>query len=135
MPKRKVGKPLCPRCGRPVDWVERVRIGGRVYLYAVHYGGYEKLENGKARKKVEKCYLGPEDAYIYATTTHENLGLVLKGTHDSGRVLDYLDALVRYLERPGLELRSERLRQIAAKLRELADSLDDIADAEELGEA
>lgn len=134
MPRKRKSpkdKPICPRCGLPIDWYERVRQGNRVYLYAVHYLGYEKTPSGKIRKKVKKCYLGPETAYIYASTTHQNIGLILRGAHDPERVLDYLDALIRYLESPHFELRPEIMRKIAARLRVLADSLEDLARIEE----
>lgn len=55
MPREKV----CPRCGAPYSYIERLRIGGNTYLYAVHYVG-----KGKSRRK-ERCYLGPE-RYINA---------------------------------------------------------------------
>jgi len=130
---RKKDKPICPRCGRPIDYFDRVKRGDRVYLYAVHYEGYEKV-GGKIRKRVKKCYLGPIDAYTYVSKTHSNIGLILRGAHDPERVIDYLDALIHYLENPGVDLDPGLLRRIAAKLRELADSLEDIARVEE-GEA
>ena len=127
---RKKDKPLCPRCGSPIDYFDRVKRGNRVYLYAVHYEGYTRV-GSKIRKRVRKCYLGPEDAYTYVSRTHVREGLVLRGAHDPERVLDYLTALIHYLENPELDLSSQLLKRIAAKLRELADSLEDIARVEE----
>jgi len=60
-------KPVCPRCGGAVDWYERYRKGGRVYLYAVHVDP----DSGRRRK----CYLGPVDGYVHARTTHPMLSL------------------------------------------------------------
>jgi hypothetical protein len=34
-------KPACPRCGRPISFVEEQRKGDRVYYVAHHYLGYE----------------------------------------------------------------------------------------------
>lgn len=50
---------ICPRCGRVYSYIETLKIGGNVYLYAVHY-----VREGKKRRK-ERCYLGPE-RYINA---------------------------------------------------------------------
>jgi len=52
----------CPRCGEPISFIERRKMGNRVYLYAVHYYGYERGPNGKPRPKLRRCYLGPEEA-------------------------------------------------------------------------
>jgi len=60
----------CPRCGLPYSYLERHRIGSRVYLYAVHYEGYEKGPDGRVRKRVRKCYLGPEEALQEAYISH-----------------------------------------------------------------
>ena len=83
---------ICPRCGEPYSYIERVVRGGRVYYYAVHYEGYVK-SGGKIKKKVRKCYLGP-DYYEYVTKTHYNLGITLKGLHDSTRAVSYLNNLL-----------------------------------------
>jgi hypothetical protein len=48
-------KPVCPRCGRPISFIEEQRKGDRVY-YIAHY--YLGCEEGK--KKEERCYLGPK---------------------------------------------------------------------------
>jgi hypothetical protein len=66
------GKPICPRCGGVVDWVERHRVKTgyntyRTYIIAVHLD--------KESKKRRKCYLGPEGGYSSAAITHvEHLG-------------------------------------------------------------
>ena len=127
MPKVKKNKPICPVCGRPIDWIERARKGNQVYLYAVHYLGYEKTPKGKIKKKVEKCYLGPERAYIYVTKTHLRDGLVLRGAHDRERLLEYLEAIIRGLNRAALDVSPEFLRDLAERLRSLADTLEHLA--------
>jgi len=53
---------VCPRCGEPISYIERRKMGNRVYLYAVHYYGYERGPDGKPRPKLRRCYLGPEEA-------------------------------------------------------------------------
>ena len=50
----------CPRCGKPISWVEKRTVGNNVYYYAVHYEGSIRI-GGKVEKKVRKCYLGPEE--------------------------------------------------------------------------
>jgi len=52
----------CPRCGLPISYMERRKVGSRVYIYAVHYEGYERGPNGRPRPKLRRCYLGPEEA-------------------------------------------------------------------------
>jgi len=94
---------LCPKCGNPYSWIESRVVGKRVYYYAVHV--YKDPETGKRR--VKRCYLGPE-VYVYVSKLHEKEGLTLKGLRDSQRALEYLDALIKYLQ--GVEL-DERLRR------------------------
>ena len=76
-------KKICPKCGQPYSYVEEIDIGGRSYLYTVHY---IKDESGKRRKK--RCYLGPKDGYEYVSKTHE---ITFYG-------LDRQDRYIRYLE-------------------------------------
>ena len=87
-------KGICERCGRPVSWYEKRRVGNREYLYAIHY----------SKGKREQCYLGPPDKYIYVSKTHEKEGLVLKGLSDPDRVLEYFERIVSKI------LIDERLR-------------------------
>jgi len=119
MPER----PVCPRCGSPVSWIESQTKGGRVYYYAVHYLGYEKVGR-KLRKRVRKCYLGPE-LYEYVTRLHSDLGLKLEGAVVDRRVLHYLDAFVEALSR--VELDRSTLVEIVSKLRYLTQRLEDYA--------
>jgi len=83
---------LCPRCGAPYSWIERRESGGRVYYYAVHV-----YKDSSGKRRVKKCYLGPEE-YEYVSRLHAKEGLTLKGLRDSQRALEYLDALIAYLQ-------------------------------------
>ena len=125
---------ICPRCGLPYSWVERRRVPktGRYYVYAVHYEGYTKVE-GRIKKKKRYCYLGPAGSYEYVSRLHGKEGLNLKGLLDSDRALEYLDALIGYLENAELE-RREALR-LAAKLRRLLKKLEAYGEGEVEGGA
>jgi hypothetical protein len=65
-------KEVCPRCGSPIDWKERLKVktganSYRYYIVAVHVD----RDTGKRKK----CYLGPEEGYSLAVITHvEHLG-------------------------------------------------------------
>jgi hypothetical protein len=122
----------CPKCGRVIDWVERRVVNGHVYVYAAHVS----IVDGK--KKIEKCYLGP-DRYTYATKTHSDMGMELKGMAyeiDSGpgsRLLDYINGLASKLgaevEGGALDLEQARqwlkaVREAGARLQSLADRLE-----------
>jgi hypothetical protein len=127
----QAGKP-CPKCGRVIDWVERRVVNGHVYIYAAHVS----VVNGK--KKITKCYFGPE-RYTYATKTHSDMGIELKGMAyeiDGGRgsrFLDYINDLANKLgaevESGALDLEQARqwlkaVREAAARLQSLADRLE-----------
>jgi hypothetical protein len=112
------GVMVCPRCGQPISYIERQRRGNRFYYYAVHYEGYERTPDGRIRKKVRRCYLGP-NAYIEVSKLHADLGLTLKGLIEEGREKDYMEALANTIE---ARLRDGRLRPEEAL--ELARSLD-----------
>jgi len=92
-------KGICPRCGRPISWIETRRVGNREYVYAIHY----------SKGKKDQCYLGPSNGYIYATTTHRKEGLVLKGLNDPNRVLEYFEILLKRI------LGDERLKSNVKK--------------------
>jgi hypothetical protein len=69
---------VCPRCGKPIDWIERqkVKTGSntyRTYIIAVHVD--------KKTEKRKKCYLGPEEGYVLGNITHKELG-GLEGLED-----------------------------------------------------
>jgi len=123
---------VCPKCGEPISYIERRRIGGHVYVYAVHYYGYERTPDGKVRRKIRRCYLGPE-AYTYVSRT---LGVQFRGlaAGEAGALVDYVEAVARSLEeraRRGqlgpeeigqLEQAARRLEDLARRLREYAAS-------------
>jgi len=127
----RAGMP-CPKCGRVIDWVERRVVNGHVYIYAAHVS----VVNGK--KKITKCYFGPE-RYTYATKTHSDMGIELKGMAyeiDGGRgsrFLDYINDLANKLgaevEGGALDLEQARqwlraVREAEARLHALADRLE-----------
>ena len=61
-----------------------------------------------------ECYLGPEDRYIHASTTHEKEELRLKGLGDSRRFLEHLDKLLEYAVRGDLDPALKR--EVASRL-------------------
>jgi len=83
---------VCPRCGLPVSWFEKLRRGDRVYVRAVHFLGYV----GK-KKVVRKCYLGPVESYEYVSHLHRKEGLEFYGLHYTTRIFEYLDRLLDVL--------------------------------------
>ena len=105
---------ICPRCGAPFKWLERRRIGNRVYYYAVH-----ELRVG-GRRYIKKCYLGPE-TYTYVTKLHSREGLELRGLVDRSRVLEYLDAIIGYLQ--SVELEPVLALELAKRFEEIAKAL------------
>jgi len=80
-------KEICPRCGRPISWIEIRRVANREYVYAIHY----------SRGKRDQCYLGPKGDYVHVTTTHRREGLVLKGLSDPNRVIEYFERLLKLI--------------------------------------
>jgi len=93
------GKP-CPRCHMTIDFLERKRVRGQVYLYAWHY-----LRGPDGKRKIKRCYLGPEH-YIHGQVTHKPMGIDLKGMGQD------LEDIPRY---------SEYLRNVAKRLRNLIE--------------
>lgn len=130
---------ICPRCGLPISWIERHRKGDRVYLVAVHYLGYTRTPDGRIKKRVKKCYLGPEDRYEYVSRLHDREGLVLRGLSVDRleRALEYLDALIAFFSRPEAlnKARRDQLLGLAERLEKLAQVLRSVAQSEERREA
>jgi len=116
----KEAKPRCPRCGAEISWIESQDKGGRVYYYAVHYLGYSK-SGSKVRKKIRKCYLGPEE-YVYVSRLHSDLGLKFKGAVIEKRVVHYLDMFTEALVRADLDRLT--LIEIISKLKHLTQRLE-----------
>jgi len=122
------GVMICPRCGQPISYIERQRRGNQVYYFAAHYYGYERTPDGKIRKKVKKCYLGPS-AYIEVTKTHSDLGLTLKGLTEEGRERDYMEALVESVRdriKSG-RLTAGRARELAAMFSRFSEEFKELA--------
>jgi cell fate (sporulation/competence/biofilm development) regulator YlbF (YheA/YmcA/DUF963 family) len=119
---------VCPRCGQPISYIERQRHGNQVYYYAVHYLGYERTPDGRIRKKVKRCYLGPEK-YIEVSKLHSDLGLTLKGLMEEGRERDYMEALVRSVRdrMRGGRLTAEKARELAAVFSRFSEELKELA--------
>jgi hypothetical protein len=119
----------CPKCGRVIDWVERRVVNGHVYIYAAHVS----VVNGK--RKITKCYLGPE-RYTYATKTHSDMGIELKGMAyeiDGGRGSRFLDYINDLANKLGAEVESgaldlEQARQWLRAVREATERLQSLAD-------
>jgi len=120
---------LCPRCGRRFSYIERREARGREYFYAVHYFGYEVVD-GKVKKKVKKCYLGPRE-YEYVEKLH-SLGLA--GLIDRERFRRYLKELLDSTEMDLKEL-LEVVRELATRALEEVEELDSARARELLEEA
>ena len=115
-------RPVCPRCGAPISWVESQTKGGRTYYYAVHYYGYTKVGK-KIKKKVKRCYLGPE-VYEYVSRLHRDMGLTLEGAvAGQKRLTHYLDAFISALA--SAELDRATLVDILTKLKHLTQRLEE----------
>ena len=98
---------ICPRCGLKYSYIERRKVGNQTYLLAVHY-----LKMG-SRRKIKKCYLGPEDKYIYVSKMHE---FSLRGPVDRLRILNYLDAILNILVLEREKLGEKTRREVVGKL-------------------
>jgi RNA polymerase-binding transcription factor DksA len=115
---------VCPRCGRPIDWLERRVRNGHVYIYAYHY---VKDENGK--RKVKKCYLGPEK-YDYTNRVLATAGIQVKSLaqqlmEDRPLIASQLEELVKAVEEKmaRTEMSAYTAQYLADRLQGLADRL------------
>lgn len=107
---------VCPRCGAPFKRVEVRRTKSNTYYLAVH-------------SQNRKCYLGPGE-YKYASLTHENIGVTLRGAVEAAngddiRVLSYLESYLDHAaelagEIPELEDVRRMLEKARRAVRELA---------------
>jgi len=86
-----------------------------VYYYAVHV-----FKDSSGKRRVKKCYLGPEE-YEYVSRLHAKEGLTLKGLRDRQRALEYLDALISYLQ--NVELDNSLRRELGLRFLRLAKVL------------
>jgi protein-arginine kinase activator protein McsA len=102
---------ICPRCGMPFRYIRRMKVSGKVYLYAVH------VTKVKKKEKKRLCYLGPEGSYEHGALFHEKLGLKLEGggKEDKEKAIEYLFSLLEYLRKVRLE--KEEREEVAAGLR------------------
>jgi len=113
---------LCPRCGGKVSWLEKRRVGGNTYYFAVH----EWREGGKRR--IRKCYLGP-DTYIYVSVTHEkDTGLIFHGLVDKKRAVKYLEDIVEYLESFAKLANEDEVREVVEDLERSTERLAKVVD-------
>jgi len=106
---------VCPRCGQPFSYIESYAKGSQRYYVAVHYEGYQKVE-GKIKKKVRKCYLGPQ-VYKYVEKLH---GLELSGPIDKERFKRYFKGLLDEVELSPRELVS-MIEELGSRLLEELD--------------
>ena len=108
-----MGRKICPKCGQRYSYIEKRRIGSQVYLLAVHYfkvGG---------KRKVKKCYLGPEKGYIYMLKTFE---IAIK-SHDRERILSYLNAFLNRLIAMKDTLSEQERKEIIEELKKTIEVL------------
>jgi uncharacterized Zn finger protein (UPF0148 family) len=121
----------CPKCGLPINWIERKKVNGHIYYVAAHV----MRDNGK--RVVKRCYLGAE-RYTYVTGQHLNLGIELKGmvqeAMGESRLAEYLRGVARAVESQledsklapakAVEIAKaiEELQPLAAKLRHYAEA-------------
>jgi hypothetical protein len=85
--KESPDKPSCPRCGRVGGYLWARTVNGRKYFYWVH----ESKVNGK--RKVERCYLGPQE-YSHASIFNP---IGLAGALDRDRFMKYVRELLKEL--------------------------------------
>ena len=102
---------VCPRCGEPISFIERRKIGNRVYLYAVHYYGFERGPRGKVRPRLKRCYLGPADSPLVSVSYTAT-------APQEGSVYDRLSALTG-LPAEEVERQIRELLEAERRLREL----------------
>jgi len=124
---------VCPRCGRPIDYLERrvVRRRGKdgkvreqVYFIAWHY-----VRGPDGKRKVKKCYLGPEK-YVHANRLLAAAGLHVKSLaqqlmEDRPLVVSQLEELAKAIEEKmaRTEISAYTAQQLADRLQGLLDRL------------
>jgi hypothetical protein len=115
---------VCPRCGLPIDFLERKRVGNQVYLYAWHY-----LRGPDGRRQIKRCYLGPEK-YVHANRLLAAAGLHVKSLaqqlmEDRPLVVSQLEELAKAIEEKmaRTEISAYTAQQLADRLQDLLDRL------------
>ena len=93
-------------------------------VYAVHI--IARGEKGK--RKVKKCYLGPENEYEYVSRLHQDLGIKFSGLHDKKRIIKYIQEITHYVENTILdEDQLEELLEVVDTLRDkIAKKLEEV---------
>ncbi len=126
---------VCPKCGQPIDWLERKRVNGQIYYVAAHV----YYENGK--RKIKRCYLGPEK-YIYGNMTQGHVGIQLKGPIEEvleGKplIIDYVNDIAKSVEDKMAkgQVSAYTAQQIADRLQELTTKLRQYAQQKAVEEA
>jgi RNA polymerase-binding transcription factor DksA len=136
---------VCPRCGRPIDYLERrvVRRKGKdgkvreqVYFIAWHY-----VRGPDGRRQVKKCYLGPEK-YVHANRVLATAGLQVKSLaqqliEDKPLVVSELEELAKAIEEKmaKTEMSAYTAQHLADRLQGLADRLRQYAEEKAKEEA
>ena len=117
------GRP-CPRCGLPIDFLERKRVGNQVYYVAWHY-----LRGPDGRRQIKRCYLGPEK-YVHANRLLAAAGLHVKSLaqqlmEDRPLVVSQLEELAKAIEEKmaRTEISAYTAQQLADRLQGLLDRL------------
>ena len=110
----KTQEKLCPRCGAKYTYIEKRRHGGQLYYFAVH----ETRVQG--RRRVRKCYLGP-DRYVHAELFNP-LGLsgLVAG---EVRFLQYIAAINNLIDKFVENMDREKTEELLKALRELNATL------------
>jgi len=115
---------VCPRCGLPIDFLERKRVRNQVYLYAWHY-----LRGPDGRRQIKRCYLGPEK-YVHANRLLAVAGLQVKSLaqqlmEDRPLVVSQLEELAKAIEEKmaKAEISAYTAQQLADRLQGLLDRL------------
>jgi len=136
---------VCPRCGRPIDYLERRvvrrkdkdgKVREQVYFIAWHY-----LRGPDGRRQIKKCYLGPE-RYVHANRVLATAGLQVKSLaqqliEDKPLVVSQLEDLAKVIEErmAKTEMSAYTAQQLAGRLQELVDRLRQYAEARAKEEA
>jgi len=130
LPRRGEEKPICPVCGHRIDWVEKHKVGERIYYYAVHV----VVENGE--KKRVKHYLGPEE-YEYVSHTHRGVvfqGAITELEKPNARLVAYLNEIISIL--PNVKLEPSEALSLAREFKQIGEQLEQLArEREREGEA
>jgi hypothetical protein len=112
---------LCPKCGS-TGYLDKRKIGNRVYIYVIH------VERAEGRRKVRRCYVGPEEGYVHAEQVH-NIGLT--NIMDQDYVLTAILSLERAVEQlekivVALEPRHRHAQELLARIGEVKKRVSEV---------